>query len=202
MPHSTASHFSRGVWRVATCDPQFCRVPFCYLIAQWMQSKGDLLPSALFQVYVRYARTYVHPKLSDEAAAAIKDFYLALRRQNNPYSGALPVTTRQLEALIRMSQVSHPPAHERGGSLGFSPLPPSPSPDPIGLFGTRRVATTVGVSCSRLGDARPLPFFSAPKSSFGEPTRLSFHDWFSMAQSWSPPVLLQLLAPFHPPTHQ
>ena len=47
----------------------------------------------LLQKYIAYARTYVSPVLSDEAAGVLRDFYLQLRRQATMIDGA-PVTVR------------------------------------------------------------------------------------------------------------
>ncbi len=55
--------------------------------------------------YIAYARRFVRPILSDEAASRIKDYYLGLRRlgaQQNTY----PVTAREIEGLIRLSEAS------------------------------------------------------------------------------------------------
>eukprot|EP00795_Rhopilema_esculentum_P003026 gene3026-1294_t len=67
--------------------------------SQWEADK----PLSQRLKYIAYARKYVHPKLSPEAATILQDFYLMLRRQ---YRGpdSTPVTTRQLESLIRLSQ--------------------------------------------------------------------------------------------------
>lgn len=45
----------------------------------------------LLQKYIAYARTYVSPVLSDEAAEVLRSFYLQLRRQASLIDGA-PVT--------------------------------------------------------------------------------------------------------------
>eukprot|EP00112_Aurelia_sp_Birch-Aquarium-sp1_P024736 Seg796.9 transcript_id=Seg796.9/GoldUCD/mRNA.D3Y31 product="DNA helicase MCM8" protein_id=Seg796.9/GoldUCD/D3Y31 len=65
--------------------------------------KIDFIPMQLLRKYIAYARKYVHPKLSPEAATILQDFYLMLRRQ---YRGpdSTPVTTRQLESLIRLTE--------------------------------------------------------------------------------------------------
>ena len=39
----------------------------------------DLIPHQLIKIYIAYARRYVFPKLLQEAAEAIKTFYLELR---------------------------------------------------------------------------------------------------------------------------
>ncbi|KAG0254348.1 DNA replication licensing factor mcm8 [Mortierella polycephala] len=62
-----------------------------------------LIPLPLLRKYIAYARQYVHPRLSPEAAATLQDFYLMLRAKHRSPDGT-PVTTRQLESLIRMAE--------------------------------------------------------------------------------------------------
>ncbi|KAI8357147.1 MCM2/3/5 family-domain-containing protein [Mortierella sp. GBAus27b] len=62
-----------------------------------------LIPQPLLRKYIAYARQYVHPRLSPEAAATLQEFYLMLRTKHRSPDGT-PVTTRQLESLIRMSE--------------------------------------------------------------------------------------------------
>ncbi|XP_048356188.1 DNA helicase MCM8 isoform X2 [Sphaerodactylus townsendi] len=63
----------------------------------------DPIPHQLLRKYVGYARQYVHPRLSPEAAQVLQDFYLELRRQSQRADG-MPLTTRQLESLIRLTE--------------------------------------------------------------------------------------------------
>ncbi|XP_049692661.2 DNA helicase MCM8 [Helicoverpa armigera] len=65
----------------------------------------DHLPLVLLRKYIAYARRYVHPKISTEAANALQNFYLELRHnhQGGSHDGT-PITTRQLEACIRLTQ--------------------------------------------------------------------------------------------------
>ena len=63
----------------------------------------DPIPTFLLRSYVRYARKYVHPRLSQEAADVLQSFYLKLRGQRG-YNDTTPITTRQLEALVRLAQ--------------------------------------------------------------------------------------------------
>lgn len=63
----------------------------------------DLLPLECFQKYVRYVRAHCRPVLSADARKVLQDFYLDLR-QNYTSEDAVPVTTRQLESLIRLTQ--------------------------------------------------------------------------------------------------
>ncbi|CAG9581574.1 unnamed protein product [Danaus chrysippus] len=65
----------------------------------------DTLPLVLLRKYIAYARRYVHPKLSSEAANILQDFYLELRNNHQSvYNDGAPITTRQLEACIRLTQ--------------------------------------------------------------------------------------------------
>lgn len=61
------------------------------------------VPQELFQKYISYARKFCFPELTPEAADELKRFYLELRKTNQGVD-SIPVTTRQLEALIRMTQ--------------------------------------------------------------------------------------------------
>eukprot|EP01105_Mastigella_eilhardi_P026003 TRINITY_DN7297_c0_g1_i1.p1 TRINITY_DN7297_c0_g1~~TRINITY_DN7297_c0_g1_i1.p1 ORF type:complete len:753 (-),score=192.85 TRINITY_DN7297_c0_g1_i1:67-2325(-) len=61
------------------------------------------LPPPLLRKYIGYARTFVHPKLSAGAKSLLKDFYLELRASHRG-DDTTPVTTRQLESLVRLTE--------------------------------------------------------------------------------------------------
>ncbi|KAG7379494.1 hypothetical protein PHYBOEH_011924 [Phytophthora boehmeriae] len=65
------------------------------------------IPLYFVRKFIAYARRYVHPRLSAEAASLLQKKYLELRSagegQQNP-SDSIPITTRQLESMIRLSQ--------------------------------------------------------------------------------------------------
>ncbi|KAJ0476592.1 putative DNA helicase [Helianthus annuus] len=61
------------------------------------------LPVPLLRKYIAYARTYVFPRMSREAAKILQEFYLKLRDRNTSADGT-PVTARQLESLVRLAQ--------------------------------------------------------------------------------------------------
>lgn len=65
-----------------------------------------VLPTELLATYLRYARSFVQPKLSRAAKEMIQEFYQKMRGQNHTASGLPLVTTRQLEALIRLSEAA------------------------------------------------------------------------------------------------
>lgn len=78
--------------------------PLLHHLQQCTASQGftPIVPS-LLKKYVTYARKYVHPKLSGAAATVLQDLYLKIRKK--AYEGnSLPITTRQLESLVRLSQ--------------------------------------------------------------------------------------------------
>jgi replicative DNA helicase Mcm len=62
----------------------------------------------IFRKYVAYAKQKIHPILSDEAVKEIREFYVKMR--NAPVTAdttgnrAIPISARQLEALVRLSE--------------------------------------------------------------------------------------------------
>jgi len=75
------------------------------------KEKGEemLINRELFRKYVAYAKQKIKPILTDEAVEEIKKFYVDLR--NTPTSSEsamrpIPISARQLTALIRMSEAS------------------------------------------------------------------------------------------------
>ena len=64
---------------------------------------GDPLPPQLLRRYIAYAREYVHPVVGQEAGAVLQEFYLGLRAQHQG-GDTVPVTTRQLESLVRLTE--------------------------------------------------------------------------------------------------
>ena len=75
------------------------------------QKMGEdmLISKDLLRKYVAFAKQRIKPALGDEAVEEIKKFYVELR--NTPVSGEaavrpIPISARQLQALIRMSEAS------------------------------------------------------------------------------------------------
>jgi len=60
----------------------------------------------LLRKYVAYARKNIFPTLSDEARDYFLNYYVGLRSQGQDSSKPVPVTARQLEALIRLGEAS------------------------------------------------------------------------------------------------
>lgn len=67
-------------------------------------NEKDILPPQLLKKYISYAKHTVFPKLSIEACEVIKDFYITLRENAANNVNTLPITSRQLDSLIRLSQ--------------------------------------------------------------------------------------------------
>ncbi|XP_071858421.1 DNA helicase MCM8 isoform X1 [Bombus fervidus] len=63
----------------------------------------NIIPQSILRKYIAYARQYVKPKLTKEAANILQNYYLELRDQNNKVGG-LSVCNRQLEAMIRLTE--------------------------------------------------------------------------------------------------
>jgi DNA helicase MCM8 len=65
------------------------------------------IPIYFMRKYISYAKRYVHPRLSSEAAALLQRKYLEMRSAGESHlnpSDTIPITTRQLESLIRLAQ--------------------------------------------------------------------------------------------------
>jgi len=73
------------------------------------EGKAMVIERELFRKYVAYAKQKVFPKLTDEAVSELKKFYVNLRNTIVTSETALrpiPISARQLEALIRLSEAS------------------------------------------------------------------------------------------------
>ncbi|MCI4323405.1 MAG: minichromosome maintenance protein MCM [Thermoplasmata archaeon] len=60
----------------------------------------------LLRKYIAYARRTVRPQLSDAALAVIEEFYVEIRKSGEEPNAPVPITARQLEALVRLSEAS------------------------------------------------------------------------------------------------
>ncbi len=75
-----------------------------YIQEQLKPVMPDIEPS-LFRKYVAYAKRSCYPILSTEAKDALVNYYLKLRGIAEP-NKPVPVTARQLEALVRLAEAS------------------------------------------------------------------------------------------------
>ncbi len=73
------------------------------------EAEEMLISRELFRKYVAYSKQRFNPELSDEAINEIKKFYIDLRNKPVASESALkpiPISARQLKALIRMAEAS------------------------------------------------------------------------------------------------
>ncbi|EDQ88139.1 uncharacterized protein MONBRDRAFT_9453 [Monosiga brevicollis MX1] len=63
----------------------------------------DVIPYNVLREYIAYARRHCQPKLSPDAAKLIQEFYIDLRQRHHS-ADSTPITTRQLESMIRLCE--------------------------------------------------------------------------------------------------
>jgi len=66
--------------------------------------RGSMIDPALLKKYLYYVRRHANPKLSEEASEKIKEFFLEMRGKSEGADSPVPITMRQLEAVIRLSE--------------------------------------------------------------------------------------------------
>jgi len=71
------------------------------------ETEGEIEQEEL-RKYVAYARKNVKPQLTQEAADKIQEFYVSMRSSGSQEEGenSVPITARQLEALVRVAEAS------------------------------------------------------------------------------------------------
>ena len=72
------------------------------------ESVEYVIEPELLRKYIAYARKNINPKLTDEANEVLKSFYVDTRNSssNTEENSSVPITARQLEAIIRLSEAS------------------------------------------------------------------------------------------------
>ena len=60
----------------------------------------------LLRKYIAYARKTANPVLTDEANKVLQEFYVNTRNSNAEEQGPIPITARNLEAIIRLAEAS------------------------------------------------------------------------------------------------
>ncbi|CAK9114454.1 DNA helicase MCM8 (Minichromosome maintenance 8) [Durusdinium trenchii] len=70
---------------------------------QRVRSYNDPLPPDMLRKYLAFAKHYCHPKLSLAACKVLQEFFLELRQKGSACDST-PITTRQLESLVRLAQ--------------------------------------------------------------------------------------------------
>ncbi len=62
------------------------------------------VPADLLRKYIAYARAWAFPKLDSGARSVLQEFYLELRRLHHRSGDCAPITLRQLESLVRLTE--------------------------------------------------------------------------------------------------
>ncbi|MFA5409718.1 MAG: minichromosome maintenance protein MCM, partial [Bacilli bacterium] len=77
------------------------------LILQEASNVEPLIAPATLRKYIAYARRFIFPALTPEADAKLREFYQEMRRKaSSDPDSPVPVTARQLEALVRLAEAS------------------------------------------------------------------------------------------------
>ena len=69
-------------------------------------SREAPFPPDLLKKYIAYAKRTVRPVLTDGALHALSDYYVQVRAQGEEPNSPVPITARQLEALVRLSEAA------------------------------------------------------------------------------------------------
>jgi replicative DNA helicase Mcm len=70
------------------------------------QEVAPVIDAELLRKYIAYAKRNCYPTMTDEAKAAIREYYVDLRSKGADEDAPVPVTARKLEALVRLSEAS------------------------------------------------------------------------------------------------
>ncbi|ELY98467.1 minichromosome maintenance protein MCM [Natrialba asiatica] len=75
-------------------------------LEEMTEQVDPVIDAELLRKYIAYAKQNCHPRMTEEAREAIRDFYVNLRSKGTDEDAAVPVTARKLEALVRLSEAS------------------------------------------------------------------------------------------------
>ncbi len=75
-------------------------------ITSAMEIIQPVIQSGMLRKYIAYTKRNIFPIIQDDARKQLIDFYLGLRKQGEDPNSPVPVTARQLEALIRLAEAS------------------------------------------------------------------------------------------------
>ncbi|MGC8662578.1 MAG: minichromosome maintenance protein MCM [Candidatus Micrarchaeia archaeon] len=74
-------------------------------LAEYEQVEAPPIKSEILRKYIAYARQHIKPMLSPDASNKIEEFYVELRKLGLK-QGAVPITPRQIEGLVRLAEAS------------------------------------------------------------------------------------------------
>lgn len=70
-----------------------------------LEKQEAIIDKDLLRKYIAYSRKYIRPRLSKEANERIKEYYVEMRRMGAT-QGAVSITPRYIEGMIRLSEAS------------------------------------------------------------------------------------------------
>ena len=88
--------------RTKVANPEFTAAE----VASVTDTVEPAIDPDLLRKYIAYAKRTCFPTMTDEAKAAIRDFYVDLRAKGADEDAPVPVTARKLEALVRLAEAS------------------------------------------------------------------------------------------------
>ncbi|NP_001079069.1 DNA replication licensing factor mcm4-A [Xenopus laevis] len=107
LPHTLLSRFDLIFLMLDPQDETYDRRLAHHLVVLYYQSEEQLkeehLDMAVLKDYIAYARTYVNPRLGEEASQALIEAYVDMRKIGSG-RGMVSAYPRQLESLIRLSE--------------------------------------------------------------------------------------------------
>lgn len=107
LPHTLLSRFDLIFLMLDPQDELYDRRLATHLVSLYHQTQEEeeeeYLDMSILKDYIAYARSYVNPKLSEEAAQYLIQAYVEMR-QVGSNRGAITAYPRQLESLIRLAE--------------------------------------------------------------------------------------------------
>jgi len=71
------------------------------------ESEKEEIDDEFFKKYIAYAKKHIIPRIMPDAREELKQYYLKMRNlYNQTPTKSIPITARQMEALIRLTQAS------------------------------------------------------------------------------------------------
>lgn len=75
-----------------------------HLHREYSSEEPPPIPPDLLRKYIAYARKNIKPRLLPEAVEKLREFYLDMRSKGEQPDAPVPITARQLEALVRLAE--------------------------------------------------------------------------------------------------
>ncbi|XP_067887910.1 DNA replication licensing factor MCM4 [Heterodontus francisci] len=107
LPHTLLSRFDLIFLMLDPQDEAYDRRLARHLVSLYYRSEEEMeeeyLDMAVLRDYIAYGRTYIHPRLSEEASQSLIEAYVNMRKVGSG-RGMVSAYPRQLESLIRLAE--------------------------------------------------------------------------------------------------